>query len=76
MSWHAMELEIELNKALAELSIEQHQVESLKASLWGAHYGLRKGMDESSKKMVKRDFFVQDLWLKWQECATICKDIP
>ena len=30
-------------------------------------YGHRKGMDESSKEMLKRDFFVQGLWLKWQE---------
>jgi len=35
--------------------------------LFERSYGRRKGMDESSKEMLKRDFFVQGLWLKWQE---------
>jgi len=30
-------------------------------------YECRKEMAESSKEMLKRDFFVQGLWLKWQE---------
>ena len=31
-------------------------------------YGRKKGMDESCKEMLKRDFFfVQGLCLKWQE---------
>ena len=35
--------------------------------LFERSYGRRKGMDESSKNMLKRDFFVQGLWLRWQE---------
>ena len=30
-------------------------------------YGRRKGMDGSRKEMLKRDFFMQGLWLKCQE---------
>ena len=35
--------------------------------LFERSYGRRMGMDENSKEMLKRDFFVQGLWLKWQE---------
>jgi len=35
--------------------------------LFELSYGRRKGMDVSSKEMLKRDFLVQGLWLKWQE---------
>ena len=35
--------------------------------LFERSYGRRKGIDESRKEMLKIDFFVQGLWLKWQE---------
>ena len=35
--------------------------------LFDRSYGRRTGMDEGSKEMLKRDFFVQGLLLKWQE---------
>ena len=35
--------------------------------LFDQSYGRRSGMDEASKEMLKRDFFVQGLQLKWQE---------
>ena len=36
-------------------------------NLFDRSYGRRAGMDEDSKGMLKRDFFVQGLLLKWQE---------
>ena len=36
-------------------------------NLFDRSYGRRAGMDEGSKEMLKRDFFVQGLLLKWQE---------
>ena len=36
-------------------------------NLFDRSYGRRAGMDEGSKEMLKRDFFVQSLLLKWQE---------
>ena len=35
--------------------------------LFERNYRRRMGMDQNSKEMLKRDFFVQGLWLKWQE---------
>ena len=35
--------------------------------LFDRSYGRRTGMDEGSKEMLKRDFFVQGLLLKWQK---------
>ena len=34
--------------------------------LFERSYGCRRGMDESSKELLKRDVFVQGLLLKWQ----------
>ena len=40
---------------------------NLKHYFRGAMHGLRPGMDQESKELLKRDLFVQGLLLKWQE---------
>ena len=51
----------------AQLMRRKQQTGESVENLFDKSYGRRTGMDEGSKEMLKRDFFVQGLLLKWQE---------